>query len=319
MDALIVSNMRAEEAHPARGCFVRDQVAALREQPDLDVELFEFPPGARALAAAPVQLRRRYGRRRFDIVHAHFGLSAYPALAVRARARALTVHGTDVRHPRTGPATRLVAWRMDIVAAVSQELAGELPTDAVLPCGVNLERFRPLPRAQARRELGLDPAAPCLLFPADPARAVKRFDRAAALADSLEVPLLRAGDVPPERMPLLINAANAVLVPSDQEGFGLAVVEALACEVPVLATAVGVHPLALEDLPGTLCAPFELHRWRDALVPLVLQDDPRVDARSRAQAYSSVHMAERVHRAWRRALTPGLSAREPLGTLAPPR
>ena len=52
----------------------------------------------------------------------------------------------------------------------------------MLPCGVDMERFHPIPRASARAELGLDPQAPCLLFPADPARPGKRYDRAVALA-----------------------------------------------------------------------------------------------------------------------------------------
>ncbi len=51
-------------------------------------------------------------------------------------------------------------------------------------------------------------------------------------------------------MPLWVNAANAVLVPSEREGFGLAVLEALACDVPVLATPVGIHPEALASVAG---------------------------------------------------------------------
>jgi teichuronic acid biosynthesis glycosyltransferase TuaC len=96
--ALVVSNMLPDAAHPERGRFVRDQVAALRQLDGLEVAIHEFPPGAGALAGAALQLRRRYDGR-FDVVHAHFGLTAWPALAIPARVRALTVHGTDVRHP----------------------------------------------------------------------------------------------------------------------------------------------------------------------------------------------------------------------------
>jgi hypothetical protein len=87
--ALVVSNMLPDAAHPERGRFVRDQVAALRQLDGLEVAIHEFPPGAGALAGAALQLRRRYDGR-FDVV---------PALAIPARVRALTVHGTDVRHP----------------------------------------------------------------------------------------------------------------------------------------------------------------------------------------------------------------------------
>jgi teichuronic acid biosynthesis glycosyltransferase TuaC len=311
--ALVVSNMLADAANPERGSFVRDQVAALRALPGVDVELFEFPPGPRALAGAPLKLRRRFPRRReqcFDVVHAHFGLSAWPALAVPARVRALTVHGTDLRHPRTRLATRAALPLIDLLAAASPALARELPGRAararaqVLPCGVDLERFSPLPRAQARARLGLDAGAPYLLFAADPSRPEKRHDRALELARALEVELLTLGAVDPARVPLWMNAASAVVVPSEREGFGLAVLEALACDVPVLATPVGIHADALRDVPGTLCAPFELERWRATLEPLLRAADPRVDGRASAARFSAQTMAERVADAWRIALEP---------------
>jgi len=310
--------MLPDLAHPERGRFVRDQVAALRDLDELDVELHEFPPGARALAAAAPELRRRFGpgataaRRRasarFDVVHAHFGLSAWPALAVPTRVRALTVHGTDIRHPRTRLATAMVLPLIDLLAAASASLARELPGRAarrralVLPCGVDLERFRPLSRARARAELGLDPDSAYVLFAADPARAEKRHDRALTLAHAAGVPLLTLGGVDPERVPLWINAANAVIVPSEREGFGLAVLEALACEVPVLATPVGIHSDALANVPGTLCAPFDLQRWRTMLEPHLHAADPRVEGRASAGRFSARAMAVRVADAWSEAL-----------------
>jgi teichuronic acid biosynthesis glycosyltransferase TuaC len=311
--ALVVSNMLPDAEHPERGRFVRDQVRALQRLDGWEVELYEFPPGGNTLLAAARELRRRQRQRRrrgetpLDVVHAHFGLSAWPALAVNARVRALTVHGTDVHHPRTRQATRAVLPLMDLVAAASTPLASALPgrrarrQALVLPCGVDMERFRPLPRAQARAELGLEPDRPYLLFPADPARSVKRFDRAQALA--AETTLLTLGGVDPEQVPNWINASNAVVVPSEQEGFGLAVLEALACDVPVLATPVGVHPEVLDGLKGTLCATFDLAQWREALEPHLTAKDPRIEGRPRAAHYSAERMAQRVAAAWRAQLT----------------
>lgn len=305
----MVSNMLPDTAHPGRGRFVRDQVAALRELEGLEVELHELPPGAAALARAAGELRARFGAERFDVVHAHFGLTAWPCLAVRARVRALTVHGSDVRHPRTRLATAAVLPLIDLLAAVSASLVDELPSRRarrralVLPCGVDLERFRPLPRARARAELGLDVDGAYVLFAADPARPEKRYDRALALADSVGARLLTLGGVEPERVPLWVNAANAVLVPSEREGFGLAVLEALACDVPVLATPVGIHAEALAGVQGTLCVPFELTRWRTALEAHVRAPDPRIAGRASASRFSAQAMAARVADAWREALS----------------
>jgi teichuronic acid biosynthesis glycosyltransferase TuaC len=308
--ALVISDMKPDAASPERGRFVRDQVAALRTLDGVEVELVEFAPGPRALAGAAAALARRFGfgrgdRERPDVVHAHFGLTAWPALTVPAGLRALTVHGTDVRHPRTRVATAAVLPLMDLVAAASEELAHALPLRSarerarVLPCGVDMERFRPIPRAQARRELGLEAGGRYLLFGADPARSEKRHDRAAAVAEATGARLLALGGVAPDRVPLWVNAANAVLVPSEREGFGLAVLEALACDVPVLATPVGVHPQALAGVAGTLCAPYDLAVWRAAAEAAVQADDPRVDGRAAAEPFSAVRMAERVLAAWR--------------------
>ncbi len=306
MRALVLSNMQPDAAHPERGSFVRDQVAALRRLDGLEIELYEFAPGLRSLARAVPDLRKRSSER-FDIVHAHFGLTAWPALAVRAHARALTLHGTDLRHPRTRLLTLAALPTVDLLATVSAALSNELPPRTarraqVLPCGVDLDRFRPLDRAQARRQLDLAPEGRYVLFAADPARPEKRFDRAQQLLDSSPTAkLLTLGGVEPARVPLLVNAANAVVVPSEREGFGLAVLEALACDVPVLATPVGVHQEALAGVPGTLCAPFEQQRWRAALAGHLAASDPRIAGRASAERYSATRMAERVAAAWRAA------------------
>jgi glycosyltransferase involved in cell wall biosynthesis len=316
--ALVVSNMLPDDSHPERGSFVRDQVAALRKLPGIDVELHEFPPGAPALLAAARALRRRFGGRSeerrseghaaFDVVHSHFGLTAWPALAVPSRVRALTVHGTDVSHPRTRLATRAVLPFIDLLAAASAPLVQQLPGRGarrraqVLPCGVDLERFQPIPRERARLELGLQAAGTYLLFPADPARASKRYDHARALAQATGAELLVLGSVAPDRVALWINAANAVLVPSEREGFGLAVLEALACDVPVLATPVGIHPDALLGVNGSFCSPFDLAVWRTAVEPHLQAPDPRIDGRPSAARFSSTALAERVATAWREVL-----------------
>jgi teichuronic acid biosynthesis glycosyltransferase TuaC len=300
MRVLIVTNMWPSASQPALGSFVRDQVDALRELDGLDIEVFAFPPGGYRAAAR--ELRRRHRRGEFDIVHAHFGLTAWPALALRGTKHAVTLHGTDLRHPRSKRITRAALPLLDLVAAVSPELAREVPGAggrrqvAVLPCGVDLDRFAPIPRVEARERLGLPPDEPCLLFPADPARRSKRFDRAQEIADGTR--LLTLGRVHPFEVPIYVNAANAVLVPSDQEGFGLAVLEALACDVPVLATPLGIHPTALDGLEGTLCAPYDRATWRAALEPHSTTDDPRVDGRPRAELWSARRMARRVLRAW---------------------
>jgi glycosyltransferase involved in cell wall biosynthesis len=308
---LVVTNLYPTPRRPGLGPFVRDQVEALRALGDIDVELHTFDPpgGIRPYLAESLKLARRYRGERYDVVHSHYGLTGFCALAVRgARARAVTFHGDDLRLGKVAPISRLVARLSDLPATVSANLArseadglggpGTRRRVAVLPCGVDMERLKPMPRAHARRELGLDPDGRYLLFPADPSRPEKRVDRARELLTA-GVELIHYDNTPPERVPLYINAANAVVVTSEREGFGLAPLEALACDVPVLATDVGIAQLVLSGIPGALCAPFDRDAWVRALTPHLEAADPRVPGRARATLFGSRRMAERVACAYR--------------------
>lgn len=302
MRVLLVTNLYPDEQSPRRGRFVRDQVEAMREL-GAEVELFTFPLGARSYARAVRPLRGLLRERSFDVVHAHYGLCGWTAARAGAHPLVVTFHGTDVRHPVAGAISRRLVRKLELTAGASASIfapeGGRPPLPAppgrtaVLPCGVDLRRFRPLSRAEARRRLSL-PDGRYLLFPADPGRDVKRADRAAEVARLAGAELITAGEVDPERMPDYVNATSAVLVTSDSEGFGLAALEALACRVPVLSTPVGVIPLAAGDVEGCLVAPYEAERWAEVARAHLDRDDARTPHAWAPEAFSAKRMAARV-------------------------
>jgi teichuronic acid biosynthesis glycosyltransferase TuaC len=307
MRVLVVHNFVPDAGAPQRGQWVRDQIEEIRAR-GIEVEEFSFPPGARQYVPATRRLRKLLRREAFDLVHAHYGLPGWCARLAGASPLVVSYHGTDVRHGVVGPMSRRLAWRVDLNAAVSRALfetengrpgLPPVPGSAVLPCGPDLSRFRPIPRAEARSRLGLSADGRYLLFPANPERPEKRVDRARQLAEACEAELLTGGAIEPDAMATWMNAADAVLVTSDYEGFGMICVEALACRVPVLSTPVGIAPFALDGLPGALCAPFELATWAVVARPHLDADDPRVDGAARAEALSAGRMAERTIEAYR--------------------
>jgi glycosyltransferase involved in cell wall biosynthesis len=309
---LVATNFEPDEDTPQRGRWVTDQVEALRDM-GVEVDLFSFPPGRDQYVSATRTIRRLLKEGDFDLVHAHYGLVGWCALAAGAKPLVVTFHGTDVRHPLVGRLSRLLSGRIALNAPVSSALLGpeggregldRVPgRTAILPCGPSLERFSPTPQGSARERLGLERDARLLLFPADPARPEKRVELAASLADASGFELLTGGDIDPEEMPVWMNAADAVVVTSLYEGFGMACVEAISCETPVLSTPVGVAPLVLEGLPGALCETFEIGRWsaflREVTGPSGIVVSGGAEA---AAAFSARRMAERVMVAYREVL-----------------
>ena len=312
MRVLVVTSMYPTPARPELGVFVRDQVEALRAMDGVEIEVFVIEPdGPGRWLRAARELRQAHGGERFDVVHAHHGLSGWSALAVGGAPHVVTFHGTDVAHPVVGRMSRTLARLIALAAPVSGRLARDLlradtrraPSAghrrAVLPCGVNLDRFNRRDRREARARLGLEPDGRYLLFPAAPARPEKRYDRARAVAEAAGAALLTYGGLTPEQVTDAVNAVNAVVATSEREGFGLAPLEALACDVPVLSTDVGIAPIALRGIQGALCAPFEVERWLQVLRPHLDDPDPRVDGRARAALFASDRLAARVLEAYR--------------------
>lgn len=185
-----------------------------------------------------------YAANDFDVVHANYGLLGPVALAQPRRPVVLTLWGSDVmgEHALVTRASRFAARYADAVVAPSNALARALPVDStVIPFGVDTHLFRPIPRDEARREVGWDSDARVVLFPYDPERPEKNYSLAEAVVARAreDVQLRTITGVPYERMPYYLNACDALLVTSRREAGPMTVKEAAACNVPVVSTDVG--------------------------------------------------------------------------------
>ena len=196
----------------------------------------------------------------YDVVHASYGLTAPPAVLQPRHPTVLTLWGSDVMG-RFGPLSRLCARRADEVIVMSAEMAEELGQECtILPHGIDTEKFRPSDREAARADLGWDDDRHHVLFPYGPDRPVKDYPRAERIAeaadDRLEAPveLQTITGVPHDRMPVYMNAADALLLTSEREGSPNSVKEALACNLPVVAADVGDVALRLRDVDPSVVA-----------------------------------------------------------------
>lgn len=303
MRVLIVTNMYPSRERPEFGVFVRDQLEALSRIDGVDIDLHIVEGGGKLNYLKGIRaLRKHLKSRQYDIVHAHYGLTGWVARRAGAKPLVVTFHGNDLRDERVRKLSLRMAKRIDQVAVVSEyfgrEFAGVKKTKrpiAVLPTGIDMTRFKFIDRLVARKQLGLDPEGSYALFPADPSREVKRFDRAQEVVATVEdLELLTLGGVPPAQVPVYMNAVDAVVFPTDFEAFGLVTVEALACNVPVITTPTGIAPVAIEGIEGAYCLEWDLASWHNALVSILDDPDPRVNGRHVAERYSTDAMAARV-------------------------
>ena len=128
----------------------------------------------------------------------------------------------------------------------------------IIPCGVDFELFAPRPQAEARAALGWDPARKVVLWVGDP-RPEKRVDLAYATLEVLQgrrndVDLHVVSKVPHESIPTYMNAGDVLLLTSDHEGSPVVIKEAMACNLPIVSTAVGDVPQVLAGVEGCYLA-----------------------------------------------------------------
>ncbi|WP_128970899.1 glycosyltransferase [Bradyrhizobium tropiciagri] len=263
MRILCVTNMYPSPERPGSGAFVYRQVEQLRHfGHTVDVINIFGSQSKLNYLKGTFDVVRMTGGATYDIVHAHYGYSAYPAMFRLRAPLVITLHGTDVLgNIFERLSTRVVSRFADAIIVVSEEMRKRIP-GIVIPCGVNLGIFKPYDRNEARARLQWPKDKFVVLFPFDPARPEKRYDLARASVDQLmrngvDAELMTVINVPNEEMPWYYSAANALLLSSDYEGSPTSIKEALACNLPVVSTMVGDVREQLNGIAGTRICPAD--------------------------------------------------------------
>jgi len=142
-------------------------------------------------------------------------------------------------------------------------MAGVLGAPAVvLPCGVDLKRFKPLSRDKARDRLGLPADGGLVLF-AGEARPEKRYRLVHQAVVKLreaghDIDLIHVQNQPHLKMPLFFNACDLLVLVSEHEGSPMVIKEAVACNLPFLCTDVGDVFQRFGQVPGCACCKGEV-------------------------------------------------------------
>jgi glycosyltransferase involved in cell wall biosynthesis len=318
MRVLYVTNMWPDDQRPWYGSFIHSQARSLEALGiELDVLAIRGYATNREYLRGAAQALVRNLRDGYDAVHAHYGHSAVVArMNVRAPL-VVSYCGDDLlgtpdptrsyrmtrRSCWLAIAFAQLAWVANATITKSEEMERRLPDrlrtrNHVIPNGVDLDRFVPMDQQAARRCLGWSLDEKVALFVGDPAvpRKNHALAKAACAQATKSCPELRlrvAWGIPPEDVPVWMSAADALILPSWSEGSPNAVKEAMACELPIVATPVGDIPERLRGIPGCHVLPPDEQRFADALLE-ALHHGRCPAAREAVSELSLMRVARRV-------------------------
>jgi D-inositol-3-phosphate glycosyltransferase len=227
----------------------------------------------------------------YDVVHSHYWLSSWvgrelsqaidvPHVVtfhtlslIKMQSRAGEIEQTErpvVEAEVMATADRIIAFSPHERDAMARLYGADTRKVSLVPCGVDLEVFRPLDQKAVRSRLGLN-GEKILLYVGrvEPIKGLDLLVETAAQMDSeegvrmmvvgadvngdremdrvkqlakerdLEDKIDFVGQVDHDDLPLYYNAADVCVVPSYYESFGLVALESMACGTPVVATRVG--------------------------------------------------------------------------------
>jgi glycosyltransferase involved in cell wall biosynthesis len=302
MKVLVVTNMFPTAEDPSFGCFVESQMESLQKK-GISFDLV-FVNGRRSklnYLRGAWQVFWKSLHTRYDLVHAHYGLSGVLARCQIRSPVVITFCGSDVMDRLQGRISRLISHLSDLSIVQSRPLgqALGLNTYRIINNGLDLSLFQPRDHLQSRNELGFSHTTHYILFASDPARQEKRFD----LAHRAYQIVCRLMDAPVElivlygqsqkKVPVYMNACDVLLLTSDWEGSPNVVKEAMACNMPIVSVDVADVRQMIAGTRNCHICPRDPSILAEKIVT-VLKKDQRTDGREKVLYLSLERTADRI-------------------------
>ncbi len=323
MKVLVVTAMYPTPRNPAFGSFVKAQVECLRGVGvDVEVLVLDAPWRKLIYPKGVFDLRRRLARNDIDVVHAHYSYVGIVGRTQRRVPLVVTYHGSDLLGSRdlsgglkksnmlTVPAGRKLARHANAVIVQSKQMAKlvEGANVHIIPHEIDFDLFQPTNRDEARAQLGLYQNKKYLLFAAKPENGVKNFALANAAAEELkrtdsDVELLVVFKETQDRLALYMSAADALVFPSFSEGSPNVVKQAMACNLPIVATDVGDIREVIEGTESCHIVDFTVDSVAGALRS-VLATCPRTNGREHVARFKCSVVGQQLIDLYRSVLEP---------------
>ena len=159
------------------------------------------------------------------------------------------------------------------------------------PNGVDLSKFKPMDRREARRELGIAPDLFLIVFVGnfDELKGARELIQAAHGLEGTGVAMIGSGPIAPEsdnliyrgpvahdKLPSWLNAADIFVLPTREEGSCNAVIEALACGIPIVTSDGDYMDDLVDDKVAIRISPTNVKAIREAIITLKNDSERRL-------------------------------------------
>jgi teichuronic acid biosynthesis glycosyltransferase TuaC len=301
MKVLVVTHMYPSREHPENGIFVQQQVESLRrEGVEIDVLHVDVKKSKLLYWWSFIPLQKRVLTRGYDLVHAHYVFAGVVARSQFRYPVVVTHHGDEAFYGWQAHLCRLVSRVVDATIVVTEPIKKSvgLESSVVIPCGVDFDVFKPMDKGRAREQLGLPPDRRLVLFVGNYPERRKRFDIvedavAQLKRGGMDVDLITAYKQTYDKVPVYMNACDAMVLPSEREGSPQVVKEAMACNLPVVSVDVGDVPDVLAGVRNCYVCPREASSIAGKLA-VILERCERSDGRAKTARYELGAIAKRI-------------------------
>ena len=191
-------------------------------------------------------LRKFIKNDNFDLIHAHYSMSAFVASLSGANPLIVSLMGSDVKSDKLFKFFinffKLFFWSKTIVKSKDMQSSSGLSNLHIIPNGVDLNKFKPENQLECKKKINWDLNKKQILFAANPNRYEKNYALAKKSFDyihDINCELKVLDNISNDQMSIYYNAADLVLLTSRWEGSPNVIKEAMACNRPVLCTNVG--------------------------------------------------------------------------------
>jgi len=201
----------------------------------------------------------------YDIIHAHYSLSAFVATMSTRKPVIVSLMGSDTQV--TGLMRSFIRilskyfWAATIVKTNRMKTMLRLENSAVIPNGVDLDQFVHVTQTEAQLKVGFNPGNKHIVFFSNPERREKNFTLASEAVNLLNYPrkveFHVVYNVDFSMVRYYLYAADVLLLTSYYEGSPNIIKEALACNLPIVATNVGDIRENIEAVSGCFITDFD--------------------------------------------------------------